>query len=146
MKHEGILEQLLEENPNFEEVVVSTDKLEDGRLTMSVESKGRKIKCIRDPKSKDERALILTSSFLAGRLVEVEKTEDGKYIVLYMAFDAPPPPKEETPVEALRSFIGMMLKRNQDRSSMVPDEHIKGDENADRTGSPRITDKENQSS
>ncbi len=48
---------------------------------------------------------------LAGRPVEVEKTTDGKFIVLWMHFQASPPPKGVTEEEALQGFISMMLQR-----------------------------------
>jgi hypothetical protein len=47
---------------------------------------------------------------LSGRHVEVEKTADGKYIVLWMSFQRAPPPKADTPEGALTLFISMMLK------------------------------------
>ena len=42
---------------------------------------------------------------LAGRTVEVEKTKDGKYIVLFLVLGASPPPKGDTEQEALEKFI-----------------------------------------
>lgn len=36
--------------------------------------------------------------------LEVERTDDGKYIVLFMSFELPPPPKGETPEEAYQAF------------------------------------------
>jgi hypothetical protein len=41
---------------------------------------------------------------LIGREVEVVKTTDGKYIVLFMNFNCPPPPKCDTPEEAIERF------------------------------------------
>lgn len=45
------------------------------------------------------------ASALIGRDVEVERTKDGKYIVLFMSLSASPPPKGNTPEEALSKFI-----------------------------------------
>lgn len=45
------------------------------------------------------------ASALVGRDVEVERTRDGKYIVLFMSLTASPPPKGDTPQEALEKFI-----------------------------------------
>jgi hypothetical protein len=42
---------------------------------------------------------------LAGRTVEVEKTTDGKYIVLFLVLGKSPPPKGDTEREALEKFI-----------------------------------------
>lgn len=55
--------------------------------------------------------LLKQAETLAGRPVEVEVTKDGKFIVLWMHFQAKPPPKADSPEEALRGFIDMMLKR-----------------------------------
>jgi hypothetical protein len=35
---------------------------------------------------------------------EVEQTRDGKYIVMFMSFNCPPPPKGDTPEEAIEKF------------------------------------------
>lgn len=48
---------------------------------------------------------------LAGRDVVVEETTDGKFIVLWMAFEESPPPKGDSEDEALIKFIEMMGKR-----------------------------------
>lgn len=42
---------------------------------------------------------------LAGRAVEVLATTDGMFIVDYMRFDQPPPPKGATEEGALQGFI-----------------------------------------
>lgn len=57
------------------------------------------------------KALYEEAGRLAGRPVEVEQTEDGKYIVLWMHFQASPPPKGDTEEAALQAFINMMLQR-----------------------------------
>lgn len=49
--------------------------------------------------------LLKEASTLLNREVEVQQTKDGKYIVLYMSFSSPPPPKGENPEEALERFI-----------------------------------------
>lgn len=56
-------------------------------------------------------ALLKQAEELAGRPVEVESTTDGKYVVLYMAFEKSPPPKSDTEEGALVAFIEMMKKR-----------------------------------
>ena len=53
--------------------------------------------------------LYAKASTLAGRDVEVEKTRDGKFIVLYMEFEASPPEKGKTESEALENFIKLMI-------------------------------------
>ena len=45
---------------------------------------------------------------LAGRSVEVEKTRDGKYIVMWMSFSSSPPPKGDSVEDALSLFIGYL--------------------------------------
>ncbi len=42
---------------------------------------------------------------LIGREPDVEQTEDGQYIVLFMPFEKSPPPKGSTPDEAMEKFI-----------------------------------------
>lgn len=42
---------------------------------------------------------------LVGRPVEVERTKDGKYIVLFMALGFPPPPKGDDEKGALEAFL-----------------------------------------
>lgn len=49
--------------------------------------------------------LVSRISALLGRDVEVERTKDGKYVVMFMSFSSPPPPKGETKEEALRLFL-----------------------------------------
>jgi len=49
--------------------------------------------------------LMLRAAELAGRDIEVEKTKDGKYIVLFMSMTESPPPKGSTADEALEKFI-----------------------------------------
>jgi hypothetical protein len=45
------------------------------------------------------------ASALLNREVEVEKTKDGKYVVLYMSLSSPPPPKGSSEEEALKFFV-----------------------------------------
>lgn len=49
--------------------------------------------------------LLKRASEAIGREVEVEKLKDGKYIVLFMSLTESPPPKADTPEEALENFI-----------------------------------------
>lgn len=42
---------------------------------------------------------------LAGRPIEVVKTIDGKYIVEWFSYSAPPPPKADTVCDAIDGFI-----------------------------------------
>jgi len=56
---------------------------------------------------------------LAGRPVEVEQTKDGKYIVLFMQFSQPPPPKGDTPEEALTGFIKKMEAYRQTEEALI---------------------------
>jgi len=41
-----------------------------------------------------------------GTVLEVDQTTDGKYIVLFMAFECPPPPKGDTIDDAINKFSG----------------------------------------
>jgi hypothetical protein len=45
---------------------------------------------------------------LCGRDVEIDRTKDGQFIVLYMCFGKAPPPKGSTHEEALTRFIEYM--------------------------------------
>jgi hypothetical protein len=47
---------------------------------------------------------------LAGRPVEVEKLKDGKFVVLWMRFEASPPEPGDTEEDALKNFIAKMQK------------------------------------
>lgn len=50
---------------------------------------------------------------LAGRPVEVEKTKDGKYIVMWMSFSSFPPPKGGCTEDALELFIEYMENKKK---------------------------------
>lgn len=39
-----------------------------------------------------------------GTTLELDQTQDGKYIVLFMAFKCPPPPKGDTKEDAINKF------------------------------------------
>lgn len=52
--------------------------------------------------------LLQEASDLAGRPVDVDRTKDGAFIVLYMCFGKKPPPKGSTREEALVKFIEHM--------------------------------------
>lgn len=69
--------------------------------------------------------LLKQAEALAGRPVEVENTTDGKFIVLWMHFQAKPPPKGSTPEEAMQGFIDMMLKRGTNPDNL-PEEDTNG--------------------
>lgn len=47
---------------------------------------------------------------LAGRPIEVAETTDGKFIALYLRFEKSPPPKGDTPEEALKLFIDFITE------------------------------------
>ena len=49
--------------------------------------------------------LLLKASQVIGREVEVVKTNDGKYIVLFMSLSHSPPPKGDTTEEAVEKFL-----------------------------------------
>lgn len=55
-------------------------------------------------------SLYTRAETLAGRPVEVDKTQDGKFIVLWMCFGKAPPAKAETEEGALQNFIDLMDK------------------------------------
>lgn len=50
-------------------------------------------------------ALVATAESLTGYPVDVEKTQNGKFIAMFMRFGAGPAPVGDTEVEALRRFI-----------------------------------------
>ena len=50
---------------------------------------------------------------LAGYELDIDKTKDGKYIVLFMSLKETPPPKGATPEEALSLFIEWFEKRSK---------------------------------
>ena len=51
------------------------------------------------------KQLLERAAALAGRDIEIERTKDGKYIVLFMSLLESPPPKGSTEKEALEKFI-----------------------------------------
>lgn len=65
--------------------------------------------------------LLKKAEALAGRPVEIENLSDGKYIVLWMRFNSSPPPKADTPEEALKGFIEMMERKTHDGSNTLSD-------------------------
>ena len=68
---------------------------------------------------------------LAGREIEVERTKDGKYIALFMAFNESPPPKGATPDEALELFVAWAEARPKRE---LPEEIPVGYDDDDDTG------------
>jgi len=61
-----------------------------------------------------DEVLLNKALLLAGRdELEVEATTDGKFVVLWMSFDSPPPPKGDTHDEALELFIKWMEAKNE---------------------------------
>jgi hypothetical protein len=56
-------------------------------------------------------ALYTKAAGLAGRPVDVDILPSGKFIVMWMSFDAPPPEPGATEEEALQNFIDKMLRR-----------------------------------
>lgn len=70
--------------------------------------------------------LYTIAGFFAGRPIEIEQTEDGKWIALWMHFQAPPPPKADTQAKALAAFINMMLQR-QEVDANLPEVDTKED-------------------
>ena len=79
------------------------------------------------------------ANVLADREITVTETQDGKHIVEFMSFSAPPPPKGETEEEALELFIQQMLKRREEKSSIEKDDTVKNtgefDGESDKPGS-----------
>lgn len=49
--------------------------------------------------------LVARAECLTGYPVDVEKTQDGKFIAMFMRFGAGPAPKGDTAIEALQRFI-----------------------------------------
>ena len=50
---------------------------------------------------------------LAERPIEVVKTKDGKYIVLWMSFSSLPPPKADTINGAVQLFVEYMREKKK---------------------------------
>ena len=88
--------------------------------------------------------LLKKAESLAGRPVEVEKLSDGKFIVLWMSFASPPPPKEDTPEKALESFIDMMLRIQTEAGSMTSEPIQEGDSDGSHSGDTGSDHQENQ--
>lgn len=74
---------------------------------------------------------------LAGRPVEVEQTEDGQHIVLWMSFVANPPPKSTSEAKALAVFIDMMLQRKGSDDNL-PEVDTKENTDGTDTRSPTV--------
>jgi len=53
---------------------------------------------------------------------EVEQTRDGKYIVLYMNFGCSPPPKGDTPEEAVAKFKEYLILNASRVNPVLPPE------------------------
>jgi len=85
------------------------------------------------------------ANFLANRVVQVGPTTDGNFIVLFIDFNAPPPPKCKTIIEALKGFIDMRLKTVTGTATMSADGHITGviNDNKNRNWDIAIPDPEN---
>jgi len=62
--------------------------------------------------------LYIKAEGLAGRPVEVEQLQDGRFIVMWMRFDVPPPEPGSTEVEALERFIDKMLQLPKEPDSI----------------------------
>jgi hypothetical protein len=61
--------------------------------------------------------LLKQAEQLVGRPIEVDKTSDGQFVVLWMNLNQSPPPKGKTPEEAVKNFIdyaAAMPKENTD--------------------------------
>lgn len=81
--------------------------------------------------SSQTEVLLARAAELAGRDIEVEKTKDGKYIVLFMSMTESPPPKGATVNEALEKFIEWAEARPKKE---LPDEVPILDDNDTDTG------------
>lgn len=64
---------------------------------------------------------------LVGRELSAEKTQDGKFIVLYLNFQTPPPPKADTEEEAYKAFVEMFLKAKESGGSLDEVEDTKNE-------------------
>jgi hypothetical protein len=58
---------------------------------------------------------------ILGYEVEVEKTTDGKFIVLYMNFNSSPPPKGDTEEDALNKFLAWLKENTNERIDTTGD-------------------------
>ena len=90
--------------------------------------------------NKDE--LLKRAEELAGRPVELEQTQDGQWIVLWMSFGALPPPKAATEEAALQGFIDMMLQRKA-AGDNLPEEDTDGRHSGTDAGSTAGDDRPN---
>ena len=64
---------------------------------------------------------------LLGREVEVEKTKDGKFVVLWMNFNSEPPPKGDTEEDAIEKFYKWFKEDSNGRSGNAGDSGITTD-------------------
>lgn len=70
----------------------------------------------------EEEALALDRAYdeaeaLCGRPVEVDRTLDGRYIVVWLNAQRRPPPKGDTPKEALDGFIAHLKSQSAEEAS-----------------------------
>lgn len=79
---------------------------------------------------------------LAGRPVEVEQTTDGKWIVLWMHFQASPPPKGDSEDAALQGFIDMMLQRKGADANLPEVDTDKEESRGEHTGTDSTSESE----
>lgn len=77
-----------------------------------VKSEDRKIIINFDTTKEDIHYLKDAASFLVRRNIDIEQTMDGKFIVLYMNHNEPPPPKGDTALEALKLFLAVQMTKD----------------------------------
>ena len=63
-------------------------------------------------------SLYTKAAELAGRPVEVEKLQDGRFIVMWMRFETSPPEPASTEDGALQNFVDKMLQLPKEPDSI----------------------------
>jgi hypothetical protein len=56
---------------------------------------------------------------IVGRPIEVEKTKDGKHIVVWINFNSAPPPKGDTEEEAIENFLNWIQEDSRGRLNPI---------------------------
>ncbi|MCJ7520850.1 MAG: hypothetical protein MUP21_01285 [Dehalococcoidia bacterium] len=80
------------------------------------------------PERTEFETLVAEVETLTGYSVDVEKTQNGKYIAMFMRFGTGPAPTGDTEVEALRRFIDWYRALPKDEP---PDADLKALTNAE---------------
>lgn len=66
--------------------------------------------------------LSIEAKHLLGRVPDIETTEDGKYVVLFMSFMTNPPPKGDSVEDALEKFVTWFKSLPDDMKPAKPED------------------------